>query len=76
MIRIFQHGDHAVIAEIFTSTSEIATVPGAAVSAVLMLVELVSWFCEPQQRGEALAERPAEEGLEGQEPRGTRRVED
>jgi hypothetical protein len=25
---------------------------------------------------EALAERPAEEGLEGQEPRGTRRVED
>jgi hypothetical protein len=41
-----------------------------------MLVDLVSWFCEPQQRGEALAERPAEEGLEGQEPRGTRRVED
>ena len=25
---------------------------------------------------EALAERPAEEGLKGQEPRGTRRVED
>jgi hypothetical protein len=25
---------------------------------------------------EALAERPAEEGLQGQEPRGTRRVED
>jgi hypothetical protein len=23
-------------------------------SAVLMLVDLVSWFCEPQQRGEAL----------------------
>ena len=69
-------------------------------SAVLMLVDLVSWFCEPQQRGEslgaagafrrsvsvekyaghifraeseALAERPAEEGLKGQEPQGTRR---
>jgi hypothetical protein len=36
------------------SSSEIATVPGATVSAVLMLVDLVSWFCEPQQRGEAL----------------------
>src|SRR5260221_7751980 len=36
------------------SSSEIATVPGAAVSAVLMLVDLVSWFCEPQQKGEAL----------------------
>jgi hypothetical protein len=23
-------------------------------SAVLMLVDLVSWFCDPQQRGEAL----------------------
>ena len=74
-------------------------------SAVLMLVDLVSWFCEPQQRGEALgaagvfstfgfgrksmlghifraesealAERPAEGGLEGQEPRAlARRVED
>jgi hypothetical protein len=41
-----------------------------------MLVDLVSWFCAPQQRGEALAERPAEAGLERQEPRGTRRVED
>src|SRR5260370_33957148 len=39
-----------------------------------MLVDLVSWFCEPQLRGEALAGRPAEEGLEGQESRGTRRV--
>ncbi len=40
--------------------SEIATVPGTVdlvellFSAVLMLVDLVSWFCEPQQRGEAL----------------------
>jgi hypothetical protein len=85
------------------SSSEIATVPGTVdlvellFSAVLMLVDLASWFCEPQQRGEALgaagvfstfgfrskkcaghifraesealAERPAEEGREGQEPR-------
>src|SRR5258708_19685230 len=42
------------------SSSEIATVPGTLVllellfSALLMLVDLVSWFCEPQQRGEAL----------------------
>jgi hypothetical protein len=36
------------------SSSEIATVPGTAFSAILMLVNLVSWFCEPQQRGEAL----------------------
>ncbi|MFY9986274.1 MAG: hypothetical protein WAK31_16030 [Chthoniobacterales bacterium] len=42
------------------SSSEIATVPGVVhlvellFSAVLMLVDLVSWFCEPQQRGEAL----------------------
>jgi Pyridine nucleotide-disulphide oxidoreductase len=41
------------------SSSEIATVPGTLLvellfSAVLMLVDLVSWFCEPQQRGEAL----------------------
>ena len=36
------------------SSSEIATVPGAAFSAVLMLVDFVSWFSEPQQRGEVL----------------------
>ena len=42
------------------SSSEIATVPGTLdlvellFSAVLMLVDLVSWLCEPQQRGEAL----------------------
>src|SRR5258707_4260682 len=42
------------------SSSEIATVPKTVdlvellFSAVLMLVDLVSWFCEPQQRGEAL----------------------
>ena len=41
------------------SSSEIATVPGTVdlwsiFSAVLMLVDLVSWFCEPQQRGDAL----------------------
>jgi len=42
------------------SSSEIATVPGTVdlvellFSAVLMLVDLVSWFCQPQQRGEAL----------------------
>src|SRR5260221_13790510 len=36
------------------SSSGIATVPGAVFSAVLMLVDLVSWFCEPQHRGEAL----------------------
>src|SRR5580693_7930785 len=42
------------------SSSEIATVPGTVdlvellFSAVLMLVDLVSWFFEPQQRGEAL----------------------
>jgi hypothetical protein len=42
------------------SLSEIATVPGTVdlvelmFSAVLMLVDLVSWFCKPQQRGEAL----------------------
>jgi hypothetical protein len=48
------------------SSSEIATVPGTVdlvellFGAVLMLVDLVSWFCEPQQRDEALAERPAD----------------
>ena len=42
------------------SSSEIATVRGTVdlvellFSAVLMSVDLVSWFCEPQQRGEAL----------------------
>jgi hypothetical protein len=36
------------------SSSEIAAVPGTTFSAILMLVDLVSWFCEPQQRGEAL----------------------
>ena len=36
------------------SSSEIATVPGTAVNVALMLVDFVSWFCEPQQRGEAL----------------------
>jgi hypothetical protein len=42
------------------SSSEIATVPGTVdlvellFSAVLMSVDLVSWFCEPQQIGEAL----------------------
>ena len=47
-------------AERRNSSSEIATVPGTVdlvellFSAVLMLVDLVSWFCEPQQRGEAL----------------------
>src|ERR1700730_9613118 len=40
--------------------SKIATVSGTVdlvellFSAVLMLVDFVSWFCEPQQRGEAL----------------------
>src|SRR5258708_30467631 len=32
------------------SSSEIATVPGTVFSVVLMLVDLVSWFCEPQQK--------------------------
>ena len=36
------------------SSSEIATDPGTAFSAILMLFDLVSWFCQPQQRGEAL----------------------
>ena len=42
------------------SSSEIATVPGTLdlvellFIAVLMLVDLVSWFREPQRRGEAL----------------------
>jgi hypothetical protein len=42
------------------SSSKIATVRGTVdlvellLSAVFMLVDLASWFCEPQQRGEAL----------------------
>ena len=42
------------------SSSEIATVPGTLdlvellFRALLMLVDLVSWFCWPQQRGQAL----------------------
>ena len=48
------------------SSSEIATVPGTLdlvellFIAVLMLVDSVSWFREPQRRGEALAERRGE----------------
>jgi hypothetical protein len=38
-------------------------------------VEKVCWAYF-RTESEALAERPAEEGLQGQEPRGTRRVED
>jgi len=36
------------------SSSEIATVPGAAVSGVLMLVDWLVGCSEPQHRGEAL----------------------
>jgi hypothetical protein len=58
------------------SSSEIATVPGTLdlvellFSAVLMLVDFVSWFCEPQQSD------PRKKAWKAQEPRGTRRVED
>jgi hypothetical protein len=57
------------------SSAEIATVPGTVdlaellFSTVLMLVDWLVGCSEPQQRGEALAERPADKGRKTQEPR-------